>query len=368
MKILQVVTYISDDGAFGGPARVAQGQCEALAALGHDVILVAAAPIKRRQDSQVAGYRQILLPARTLSKRLGFAGMFARGLNKALASYQAADVAHVHLARDLVTLPAARFLTKNKIPTFLQTHGMIDESKRALAKPIDFFMTKPLIKRAKCVFTLTPQEDDDILQLVPSARIQRIANGIKIEQGATDVARDPNKVLFMARLHPRKRAVEFVQMANLVHSQKPETRFVIGGPDEGELAKVMDEIQKYDLNKVIQVLGPVKPNLTNELICSSSVYVLPSFGEIFPMTLLEAFKSQTPSVVTESLGVASDCFTYAAAKVTDGSPISLADAVLEILNDDATRKSLVAGANEFLTAKLDIREVANALIESYEPK
>jgi len=157
-------------------------------------------------------------------------------------------------------------------------------------------------------------------------------------------------------------------MAKLVHSQRPETRFVIAGPDEGELANVVEEIQQFGLNEVIQLLGPVNPNLTNALMCSSSVYVLPSFGEIFPMTLLEAFKSQTPSVVTHSLGVASECNAFSAAKVTDGSPISLADAVIAILNDDATRKSLVAGANEYLTKKLDITEVAKELIESYQSK
>jgi hypothetical protein len=51
MRILQVVTLISPDGAYGGPARVALNPSAELIRRGHDVTLGALVGIKHRAVS-----------------------------------------------------------------------------------------------------------------------------------------------------------------------------------------------------------------------------------------------------------------------------------------------------------------------------
>ena len=366
MKILQVVTYKSDDGAFGGPTRVAEAQCEALAALGHEVTLIAAAPVSQRQESLVDGYKLILLPAKTISKSLGFAGMFAKGMFKELLSLRKnVDVAHVHLARDLVSLPAAvmQIIFQNSL--FVQTHGMIDKSKQLLAKPLDFLFTTRVLSQSKKVFTLTDLEDSEIKNLSTGARVQRVKNGVALKSRSWTESGSRDYVLFLARLHKRKRPVAFVEMAELILNQRPDTKFLVAGPDEGELEKTLSEINRLHLAKNVEVIGPVKPADTNSVLAKAKVFVLPSFGEIFPMTVIEAFNVSTPTVVTSDLGIAQACRDYKAALVTDGTPTQLAQAVLALLEDPVLNEQVVAGGHRYLENELDIAHVAKFLAAEY---
>ena len=81
------------------------------------------------------------------------------------------------------------------------------------------------------------------------------------------------------------------------------------------------------------------------------------------MSILEALAAGTPTVCTDSLGIADDLRAYDAALVTDGSPQSLADAVTRALGGEAT--TLRSGGLRYLTERLDIGSVAAQLETLY---
>lgn len=365
MRIAHVVTYVSPDGAFGGPARVALGQAAALAERGHNVTVFAASPsatvTRRSQD----GYVLRKFPGRRLIPGDGFALMRAPRLTKAFQAELASfDVVHVHLARDLVTMPVAIAARKAGVPYVVQTHGMIDASDRWLARPLDRFATRPVLRDAGAVLVLTDQEELDIRTIAPPARVLRISNGVRVGEIAPYEGRK-NRVLFLARLQERKRPVAFVEMASLLQDSFPETEFVLVGPDEGEGAATQAAIERSVYPHRIRWAGPVSPEETDAWIASARAYVLPSFGEVFPMTILEALRAGTPVVATDSLGIAGDCGTYGAALITDGSPKQLAEAVARILGDAGLARELRAGGVRYLRRDLDISRVAAHLEELY---
>ena len=138
MRILQVVTLLSPDGAYGGPARVALNQSAELIGRGHDVTVVGAARGYREVPTELNGVPVKLFAARTLLPRTGFAGMGAPGLGRWLRSNWAGfDVIHIHFARELVVLPVAAAARRRGIPYVLQTHGMVVPSNHPLAAPLD---------------------------------------------------------------------------------------------------------------------------------------------------------------------------------------------------------------------------------------
>lgn len=365
MRIAHVVTYVSPDGAFGGPARVALGHAEALAERGHDVTVYAAAPVAAPQESAQDGYLLRTFPAHSISKRLGFAGMRARGLNAALqAALPNLDVAHVHLARDLVTLPAVRTIRRAGVPYVVQPHGMIDRSTNPLAWPIDRWETRKALRTARAVLSLTDQEDADIDEVAPGVRTTRIVNGIKIADAATYGDREP-LVLFLARLQERKRPVAFVEMAGILSAKLPEHRFVLAGPDEGEGDAVRRAIAQSPLPDRLEWVGAIDADDTDRLMRQASVYVLPAVDEVFPMTVLEALRAGTPTVVTESLGIADACRAHGAAVITDGSPVQLAAAVGSVVGNSAVAERLRQGGVSYLRSELDISRVAADLERHY---
>lgn len=365
MRIAHVVTYISPDGAFGGPVRVALGQAEALAERGHDVIVYAAAPSWLAGTTFQDGYTLKTFPAWRLVPAGGFATMTAPRLAKAIKMEAATfDVAHIHLARDLVTIPAARNVRSAGVPYVLQPHGMIDASLNPLARPLDAWATRPLLRNAGAVLTLTDREIEDIVGIESSARTVPISNGIRIEELRPYEGRD-DLVLFLARLHERKRPLAFIEMARALSDILPTTRFVIAGPDEGEGDAVHAAIAAAGMGDRLAWIGAVSPDATEALLASARVFVLPSFGEIFPMTILESLRVGTPVVTTNSLGIAADCESYSAALITDGSIRQMAKAVDDVFHDVNMANRLRDGGLTYLRDKLDVADVAVGLEALY---
>lgn len=365
MKIAHIVTYIDELGSFGGPARVATSQAAALAALGHEVTVYAAAPQTSEKTVQVDGYTLKLFRGKRLIGKNGFAFLHSAQLTRALRREAASfDVAHIHLARDLVTLPAARIIHRHGVSIISQTHGMIDSSTKFLARPLDAFLTRSALRQSQTVLVLTETETADLQSVEPKVVTERINNGICIRNLPAYEGR-ANRVLFLARLQERKRPLAFVQMAIRLKDSLPDTEFVLVGPDEGEGASVAQAIADSGMGDRLQWVGPTSPEMTDEWMESSRVYVLPAVNEIFPMTIIEALRSGTPVVTTGSLGIAANCEKYGAAVLTDGLEQSLAAAVLSILKDQKLAQKLRRGGLTFIKEELDITGVAKQLEELY---
>ncbi|MCU1366192.1 MAG: putative glycosyl transferase, group 1 family protein, partial [Ilumatobacteraceae bacterium] len=127
MKVLQVVTWVAPGNPFGGPVRVALNHVEELRRRGHDVRLVAAQPRsadRGRWSSSELGVQGF--DAFRVLPGAGFSGVTSpKMLRFAWSAGRQVDVVHVHLARDLVTLPFAAIVRWRRVPYVVQCHGMV---------------------------------------------------------------------------------------------------------------------------------------------------------------------------------------------------------------------------------------------------
>ncbi|MCJ1706807.1 glycosyltransferase [Microbacterium sp. VKM Ac-2923] len=365
MKIAHVVTFTSADGAFGGPTRVALGQAKALAKRGHEVTVYAGAPAGEAKDIRQDGYRLRTFPVVRVAPFGGFAALWPRGLRSALAANaRSTDVAHIHLARDLATLPAALTLGRLGVPYVTQSHGMIDDSDKRSAALLDRLATRRALSRSASWLLLTDAEGTDLARMATPRRTTPIRNGIE-ETPLSSLADRSHTVLFLARLHKRKRPLAFVQMAQMLSERLPRARFLIVGPDEGEGPAVARAIESAGLGDRLEWVGAIPPAETMSAMSDARVYVLPAVNEVFPMSILEAFAAGTPVVTTSSLGIADECQRFGAAIITDGTAQQLADATLAAYTDIDRATALRAGAREYLRSELDVDDVASTLEHEY---
>lgn len=365
MRILHVVTHTSQDGAFGGPTRVAFAQAEALARRGHDVTLLASAPKLEAGTRTENGVRIRTFPVWRPIKRGGFATMWPHGMHGYLVrNARKFDVAHIHLARDLTTLPATIILGARHVPYVTQSHGMIDASANPLASLLDAVATRRALNTSKSWLVLTESESADLRKLAIPTSIMPIRNGIGMAPD-TPLADRADVVLFLARLHERKRPLAFVAMAKLLDSQLPTTRFEIIGPDEGEGPAVAAAIAEANMGDRLVWSGALPPALTSSAMSNARVYVLPSINEVFPMSMLESFAAGTPTVATSSLGIAAQCERYGAAILTDGSAEDLAQAVLSARTDLGIAEALRTGGRSFVLQDLNIDSISEDLERAY---
>jgi len=251
-------------------------------------------------------------------------------------------------------------------PTVVQTHGMIGPDRRVRARVLDRLAVRRLVGSAQGHLVLTDEEQRDLPvvldRLLPG--LHRVRNGVVVPSQEADVATGRPDVLYCARLHPRKRPAAFVEMARLV-ARTDDVTFSMVGPDGGELDRLRGSGAFTGPGSAVRYEGPLPYDRILDRMREATVYVLPSFDEPFPMTLLEAMSLGLPCVCTDSCGISAELRETGAAVVTDGSAENMAAAVRELLRDGGRRRALGRRARAVAQRLYSVTGVADRLEEIY---
>lgn len=369
MRILHVATLFSPDGAYGGPISVATNQAAGLAELGHQVCLAGAATGYGTLPTEVAGVPALLVPGRQLVPGAGYAGLAAPGLSRRIAGLTPApDLVHVHLARDLVTLPMAAWALRRGLPLVVQTHGMIDASDRLLARPLDRLLTVPVLRAARRVYCLTPSEVSDIRTVAGSSvNCEILPNGVAVSDGpANDQAPRTDEVLYVGRLHARKRPMLFVEAAREAIRQGADADFVLIGPDEGEGSTVQAALAADDGGGRIRWIGSVPPDQIAPRLRRATLLANTTDNERFGMSVIEAMAAGCPVVVGASCGVSTAVESSGCGRVVTEDVASYAAAFVTLLADRALLANMGGAAEAYAKRNLDIRAIVDRLSRDYE--
>lgn len=370
MKILQVATLFTPENAYGGPTTVALGHCRALRQAGHDVVLAAAAKgYDGALPTSIEGVPVQLFPARRAIPKAGFAGLTSPGLLRWLAcELGSADAAHVHLARDLVTLPAAALALRNRTPLFAQTHGMIDPSSNPLAVPLDAALTRRVLRRAQRIFHLTDVEADGIRDVAgDDVRLEHLRNGVDARPEARPRGASPRAhVLYLARVQERKRPLSFVHAATKLGPEFPDVTFQMIGPDEGGAGEsVRAAIAASGLGGRLVWTGPADRAACRAAMDAADLYVLPSVNEPYPMAVLEAMASGLPVVITDTCGLAPAVEAAGAGLVTSADPMAVTEAVRSFLVHPERRHEASRRALQLIATDFAMEPIVNQLVRAY---
>lgn len=163
-------------------------------------------------------------------------------------------------------------------------HGMLEPWSRTQArmkKDIYYFLfERRYIKMADSIRAVSKTEAQN-LRIAFSRDIATIENGVHIP---TSFNKKEGLItyLFMARLHFKKGILHLVKAWSKV-MEGSGAQLVIAGPDEGELEK----IEPYFNDHIIYV-GAVYGEEKTKLLNKSHYYMLPSYSEGFPTSVLEA--------------------------------------------------------------------------------
>jgi len=365
MRILSVVTLVSPDGAYGGPLRVAVNQASELQSRGHDVTIAAACRgYPEGPPRELSGVPARLFPARRLVPGTGFAGLSSphllRWVSRTATSF---DIVHVHVARDLITLPAAMAVRRRGVPYVLQTHGMINESHNLLARLADPLLTRPVLKNAARLFYLTATERDDLAAIVGrSDALELLTNGVPPSELAADTSTP--EILYLARLAPRKRPGLMVDIAKSLAVDHPHYRVRLVGPDEGEAASLETEIAGTQAD--VRWEGALSPEHTLSRMAQAGIYVLPSIDEPYCMSVLEAMSVGLPVVITNSSGLASVVRSTGAGVVTDPSVQGIIAGVRQIIDNPQLAQQMGQAGRRAAADALGMPAVADKLEQIYE--
>lgn len=362
MRIAQVVTYISSDGAFGGPVAVALAQSIELASQGHTVDLYAAWDGKVRISAP-----GVTLKLFKVNRAARLSNTMSVGLVGALWRHRNQyDAVHLHFARDLISLASSIVLRRRRDHLVLQPHGMIMPDKRPQARLVDTIVVRPALRSASAVLALTESEAQGLLRVgALKSRLKMIDNGIDIPSGTTHQRSSPPIVLFLGRLHPRKNVLLFAEVARRAREQGLPARFRVVGPDEGDLPALRAFITNHNLETVLEYAGAVGPGQGAQELRAATVFVLPSIAEVYPMTVLEALANGTPAVVSEDCGLAPLLREAKAARLASADADSVSAAVMYLLANPEERRAQVERGLDLARSKFALDGIAAQLTAAY---
>ncbi len=113
-----------------------------------------------------------------------------------------------------------------------------------------------------------------------------------------NLKKDDFVVLGVGQVQTRKGVMDFIDVAK----KMPDVKFVwCGGFSFGKITDGYEELKKIYDNppKNVQFLGIVPRNNMNDMYNMADILFMPSYNELFPMSILEAVNSQKPLLLRD---------------------------------------------------------------------
>ncbi|MCF3648437.1 glycosyltransferase [Synoicihabitans lomoniglobus] len=224
------------------------------------------------------------------------------------AEVRCVDVVHGHGFYTALNWMVGGAAHKLKLPLVYHPHGMLDpwilKRSRVKKRFVRWWFEDRNFRAVRCWRALTSKEADQIRAAGHKGAIEVVPNGVDPAALTPSTlprsSRDGRKrILFLARLHPKKGAALLVEAWAKLATRFPDWEIAIHGPDEGgHAAEIAAAIKRFGLGATCQLhVGAVRDEKWT-LFDAADIFVLPSYSEGFPVAVLEAAARGRPVVMT----------------------------------------------------------------------
>ena len=217
------------------------------------------------------------------------------------------SVVHVHTAsrasfwRKSVFVLLA-FLARR--PVILHLHGaefhiFYEKESGPMAKRFIRF----IFNNAKRIIVLSTQWKRIVSNISNNKHIVCIFNPVEIEDpiAISAFSRKKNILLFLGELGKRKGTFDLLDALVRLKTKFPDVKLLCGG--DGDLERVAARARTLGISDSVEIMGWVAGDAKRRLLAEATVYVLPSYNEGLPMSLLEALAAGLPVISTPVGGI-----------------------------------------------------------------
>ena len=239
---------------------------------------------------------------------LGFPWLLGQFCFKLLVTHRRVSIVHIHGAskgsfyRKYLFFLLARYVFRKKV--IYHIHGAMYHVFYANASPFVRQRIRHFINTADCLIVLsdwwkeyfTENFNPRMIRIVPnivSATAPPV--GAKQTSGRT-------RFLFLGRIGERKGVYDLLQV---LHTQREALlgQYVLELGGDGETEKLQQLITQYGLDDSVKFLGFVTGKQKEQCLREADVYLLPSYHEGLPISILEAMSFGLPIISTNVGGI-----------------------------------------------------------------
>lgn len=254
---------------------------------------------KRNEVEYIATHRDGGLRTKLFTALTGWLRFIGSLLGRRVA------LVHVHMAsrasfwrKFLFLLPAFAL----RVPVVLHLHGgEFREFYERESSPFAQRLIRFVFEHASWVVVLGTGWNEWVKDQFPQARVSVIYNPVVLHERTSDAVRDSITLLFLGRLGVGKGTFDLVESLARLVPAFPNVKLLLGG--DGELDAVKERAAALGVASNVETLGWVRGEDKNTLLARASVYVLPSYNEGLPVSVLEAMAAGLPVVSTPVGGI-----------------------------------------------------------------
>ncbi len=230
-----------------------------------------------------------------------------------------ADLVHSHGLRMMPSLEARRLADRRAVPRVVSSHGQLDPWVLK-TKPIRKWVVGQLfenrnLRTADCLHATVPQEARHARAAGLRIPVAVVPIGLDVARYGSEAIADAEgvvvdrwpglsgkkRLLYLATIYRKKGLMRLAQAWARLHRGWPDWDLVVTGIELNNDRAIAEEIlEKAGARERALFTGPVDDATKRALLVAGDVYVLPTDGENFGITIAESLASRTPVVTSNT--------------------------------------------------------------------
>jgi glycosyltransferase involved in cell wall biosynthesis len=388
MRILCITPYYKPAYVYGGPTRSNSELCEALVKLGAEVtVLTTNANGKKTLDVPqgvpiiVDGVEVYYYPTLPI-----FPHSFFYSPALARACYQKAvqyDVAFLDTIFSHAMGPGVAACKQANVPYIITLRSALlpwGLRHKKLKKDLYLFLVgDTYFNHAAALHCTAPIEALALQKLGLRPPSFVVPNGIDTDQynnlpprGAMrqvlNIPEQANVLLFLGRLHVKKRPDIAIEALASSQSLPGETHLILAGPDEMQLIpKLQDKAGVLGCLNRLHITGMLRGEDILSVLADSDLFLMPSEpeSENFGMSALEAMAAGVPILVSEDVPVGQWAEEAGAGRLAPCKTESFSALTCSLLAGPNELKEMGLRGQCLAREKFDIAKVAQQMLDQY---
>ena len=229
-------------------------------------------------------------------------------------------------------------------------------------------MLRKAVRHHDRVFFQNGDDRDDLVNagVVEDASkiVMTAGSGVDLEKYPVQPLPDRPVFLMLARLLVAKGVREYLEAAAILKEKHPDAIVRLGGmEDPGSGGVPMSEIQQAVDDGIIEYLGHVED--VQAALARCSVYVLPSWHEGTPRSVLEAMSTGRAVITTDARGCRETVDHEENGLIVPlRDPASLAGAMSRLASSSELRSEMGNKGRSLAESRFDARQVAAVMLDA----
>lgn len=289
-----------------------------------------------------------------------------KALGKFVIKVPESEVVHIHMASDVSIYRKIPFIWLAKLfgkKLVIQQHGgNIQQFYYSECGEKKQKFIRKTLQKADVFLVVASYLKDIFKDIVEEEKIEILTNAIEIPK---EVIQDysSQKVLFLGRLCKEKGIWELLEAVKELKKEFPRLELYLGGVwGEEELKKKAEEFGDF-----VHYLGWIDAEKKDEYLRICNIFVLPTYFEGLPMSLLEGMAYGCACVASEVGGIPQIMTNRKEGLMISAKDVQdLKNALRELLQNQKLQKELGANARKRVADNYEISKSVQRMTEIYK--